>query len=263
MGRRVAGVGTGIAFDGTHLILSCWYSNELVFVNATTGAFVKRVLATDGTNFGAMAYDGIHHVLYVCNNGYDVGTVDLITNTYTMVFNTAGGCVDGLAWDGVDNTIWASGDASTTVTHYTPAGTIIQSYTVSLTDKGNSGLAVGGSTLYLGNDGGGQIFQSDKNLTSPTVFIGTDKTGGRRVEDLECDNVTFTSQGKAVMWSQDGYDNILNAYEIPNGSCSFGGGMTTTTTSFTTITTITTMHTTTTAPAAAAKAVATAPVFTG
>ena len=93
------GVGTGVAFDGTDLILSCWGSNELVYVNATTGAFVKRVLATGGTDFGAMAYDGVGKVLYVCNNDDEVGQVNLTTDVYTKVF-TSGGCVDGLAWTG-------------------------------------------------------------------------------------------------------------------------------------------------------------------
>jgi hypothetical protein len=251
-----AGVGTGIAFDGVNLILSCWDSNELVYVNATTGAFVKRVLITGGTNFGAMAYDGSGKVLWVCNNDSDIGTIDLTAGTYTKAFSTAG-CVDGLAWDGKDSTIWESPDASHDVYHYQPAGTLIQHYTVSLDGFGNSGLAVGGDTLYLGNDGGGEIFSSDKTLAAPTVFIGTAKTGGRRVEDMECDNVTFAASGKAVMWSQDAYDNILNAYEIPNGSCTFGGGVTTTTT---------TAAPTTTAPtttAAAALAVDATPAFTG
>jgi hypothetical protein len=40
---------------------------------------------------------------------------------------------------------------------------------------------------------------------------------------MECDNITFASSGKTVMWSQDAYDNILTAYEIPAGSCGFGG----------------------------------------
>jgi len=254
------GVGTGIAFDGTDLILSCWGSNELVYVNATTGAFIKRVLITGGANFGAMAYDGVNHVLWVCNNEADIGTVDLTAGTYTKAFSTAG-CVDGLAWDGVDNTIWESPDASVDVYHYQPNGTLIHHFTVNLDGHGNSGIAVGGSTLYLGNDGGGEIFSSDKTLTAPAVFIGTAKTGGRRVEDMECDNVTFASQGKAVMWSQDAYDNILNAYEIPNGSCNFGGGVTTTTTTTTIAAPTTTAHTTTTA--AAALAVAATPAFTG
>ena len=41
---------------------------------------------------------------------------------------------------------------------------------------------------------------------------------------MECDNVTFLGAGKAAIWSIDAYDNILNAWEIPNGACAFGGG---------------------------------------
>ena len=45
----------------------------------------------------------------------------------------------------------------------------------------------------------------------------------RRVEDLECDNVTFSSQGKQAMWVQDAYDRVLKAVEIEPNLCGFGG----------------------------------------
>jgi len=253
-----AGVGTGVAFDGTNLIMSCWASGELDFANPTTGAYVKKLDVTGSSDLGALAYDGIGHRLWACSDDSTVGTIDLSTGAFTEAFSTPG-CVDGLAFDGVDNTLWASPDASSQVTHYQLDGTIIHTTTVSLAGDGNSGLAVGGTLLYLGNDGGGEIFSSTKDLAAPTVFIDSTKTGGRRVEDMECDNITFASQSKAVMWSQDAYDNILNAYEIPDGSCSFGGGVTTTTTS----TTSTTAGPTTTAPAVAAQAVQATPAFTG
>ena len=106
-------------------------------------------LVTNGVDFGALAYDGLSKVLYVCNEDAEVGTIDLATNTYASLFDS-NGCVDGLAWDGADNTIWASPDASSSLYHYTAAGTLIKGYTVNFN---NSGLAVGGSTLYLGGDG--------------------------------------------------------------------------------------------------------------
>jgi hypothetical protein len=249
------GVGTGVAFDGTNLILSCWASGELDFVNPTTGAFVKKLDVSGSSDLGALAYDGVAKVLWACSSDSDVGSINLTTGVFTSAFTT--GCVDGLAYDGKDGTLWASADASTTVTHNTKAGAVLGTFTVDLNGHGNSGLAVGGDLVYLGNDGGSEIFQSAKDLVSPTVFITAVKTGNRRVEDLECDNVTFAAQSKAVMWSQDAYDNILTAYEIPNGSCNYGGGVTTTTT------TAAPSTTPTTTAAAKATAVAATPVFTG
>lgn len=262
------GIGTGIAFDGTNLILSCWGSAALDFVNPTTGAFVKTVTPTGGSDFGAMAYDVVHQRLWVCNDDDDVGVVDLVANTFTVAF-PSDGCVDGLAYDGTDNTVWSSADVASSVQHYQADGTPIASFPVDLGGVGSSGLAVGGATLYLGNNGGAEIWQSDKTLAAPTVFIDSVKTGDRRVEDLECDNVTFSASGRAVIWSQDAYDNILNAYEIPDGVCSFGGITPTTTTTTTEATTTTTVATTAppttvakTSPTAAAP-VAASPKFAG
>ena len=41
--------------------------------------------------------------------------------------------------------------------------------------------------------------------------------------------LTFAAQGQPVIWAQDAYDNIIKAYEIPEGNCFFGGGVTPTT----------------------------------
>jgi LPXTG-motif cell wall-anchored protein len=85
----------------------------------------------------------------------------------------------------------------------------------------NSGIAVGGSLLYLANDGGSQIYTAPKNFATPPALFATLAT---RLEDMECDNVTFSAQNKTVMWVIDAYDRHVNAFVIPNGSCSFGGG---------------------------------------
>jgi hypothetical protein len=220
----IPGYWTGIAFDGTNLILSCHSDQNLVFVRPTDGSQVRILAVTGSEDLGAMAFDGKTSTLWVCD-GEDVGTINVTSGQYTKAFTTSTGCLDGLAFDGSDDTLWASGDADTTVKHYSLTGTELDSFTVDLGGNGNSGLAVGGQFLYLANNGGAQIYESTKDVTSPSLFIDTDKTGGRRQEDLECDNLTFASQGKAVIWAQDAYDNIINAYEIPEGNCFFGGGV--------------------------------------
>ncbi len=251
----IPGYWTGIAFDGTSLILSCHSDLNLVYVNPLNGAQVKILAVTGATDLGAMAFDGKTSTLWVCD-GEDVGTVNVTSGAYTKAFTTTTGCLDGLAFDGSDGTLWASGDADTTVKHYSTAGAEIGSFTVDLGGYGNSGLAVGGSKLYLANNGGAEIYESDKTLASPTLFIDSTKTGDRRQEDLECDNLTFSSQGKAVIWAQDAYDNIINAYEIPEGNCFFGGGVTPPTEPPPT-------EPPTTPTTAAAAAAATSPKFTG
>ena len=157
--------------------------------------------------------------LWACSSYSEVGLIDLATDVFTPAF-TSQGCFDGLAYDATDNTLWSSADATPSIQHYDTTGALLSSTAVNLGGNGNSGIAVGGSLLYLANNGGQQIYSSAKDLASPTLFASFPA----RIEDLECDNVTFAGSGKGAIWSIDAYDNNLNAYEIPAGSCTFGGG---------------------------------------
>jgi hypothetical protein len=235
-----SGVGTGIAFDGVRLYLSCSGSNVLERVIASgTHASAGPISVTGMTSIDALAYDGTAGggKIWACHNFSDVYLITLsplppllpTTATGTFKFSTSNGCRDGLAFDGTNTTLWASGDESDSIQHYSlgppngPTGTLMASFS-GLVAKlgglhGNSGIAVGGSTLYLANDGGEQIYQCDKGLVTCTLMS---TFPGHRIEDLECDNVTFP--GKSAIWSQDAYDRILNAWEIPAGTCAFGGG---------------------------------------
>lgn len=212
-------IGTGIAFDGTHLLLSCWYDTKIVEINPADGSQVAIHTITGALGFGALAWDNGRGVIWACNNFDEVGTIDLTTNTYTPVFNSYG-CVDGLAYDGSDDTIWSSGDVSPTDEHWTTTGTLLAQFVNAgkIGGCGNSGIAVGGPNLYLANDGCSQIYTVAKDFSSSTFFA----TFPARLEDLECDNVTFAPVG--AIWSKDAYDNTLNAWEIPADSCLFGGG---------------------------------------
>ncbi len=214
-----SGVGTGVAFDGTHLLLSCWSSNVLQVVSPADGSASAPITIAGVTNIGAMAWDGSRGKLWVCQNGSDVYLADTVALSATLKFST-GGCIDGLAYDGSDDTIWASPDASSTLRHYKSDGTLLATFdlTGKLGNSRNSGIAVGGDKLYLANDGGSQIYQCTKDLVTCTLM----STFPRRIEDLECDNVTFAPKG--AIWSIDAYDRILNAWEIPAGTCTFGGG---------------------------------------
>lgn len=220
-GNHGGSIGTGIAFNGANLLLTCWYSNQVAEVSAANGAYVGTATIAGATNLGAIAWDAGRGGAWVCESFSQVGFIDFTTSTYTPAFASQG-CVDGLAYDGADDTIWASGDVAGQVQHYSISGALLGSFPVSLGGNGNSGIAVGGPMLYLANNGGSQIYEVAKDFSTSTLFASFP----RRLEDLECDNVTFGSgpTPKAAIWSVDAYDNILNAWEIPDGACLFGGG---------------------------------------
>lgn len=219
---RHESVGVGIAFDGTNLLISCYSDNTVTAVSPADGSQVAVHQISGARDLGALAWDNGRGLLWACSASSDVGTIDLATDAFTFVFSS-NGCFDGLAYDGSDDTIWASADASSPVWHFTATGAPLGSFPVNLGGYGNSGIAVGGSLLYLANNGGAQIYEVAKAFSPPpTLFASFDA----RLEDMECDNITFGSgpTPKAAIWSIDAYDNILNAWEIPNGSCLFGGG---------------------------------------
>ena len=214
------GVGTGLAFDGNQLLLDCWGSGQIWGVSPVDGHLLNTYTIAGVSDLGAMAFDRGRNRLWVCSNRNEIDLVDLATQTASVAF-TSQGCIDGLAYDGSDGTIWSSDDAAPTVQHYKIDGTLMSSSSVSsiLGGCGNSGIAVGGSQLVLANNGCSQIYLASKSLASATLF----GTYPARLEDLECDDLTFSGAGKAAIWSKDAYDNTVNAFELNPGTCGFGG----------------------------------------
>ena len=211
-------INVGIAFDGTNLIITCYDYNVIDLISPSNGSVVGSRTIPLGGHFGAAAWDATRNKLWLCSNSNDILLVDLATSTAAFQF-TGGGCFDGLAYDGTDDTLWMSADASSPVNHYSTSGTPLGSFPVNLGGYGNSGIAVGGPNLFLANDGGSQIYTADKNGTNITLFA----TFPARLEDLECDDITFASQGVGAIWSIDAYDRTINAWETAKGLCGFGG----------------------------------------
>lgn len=230
-------VTVGIAFDGSELLVTCWDTNVITRVDPATGTNLGSVTIagiSPSEGIGAISYDADAQQLWI-------GTALILPQkVYTAPWNAAvtlagtsagtyrfshtlGGysILDGLAYDGTDDTVWLSPDVDGSVYHYTPAGTLLGSFSVSgsLGGCGNSGIAVASAThLYLANNGCAAIYRSDKAGAVITPFASL---SGKRVEDLECDNTTFAP--KSVLWSKDAYDYELNAFEVPAGDCLEGG----------------------------------------
>ena len=222
-------VGTGIAYDGDSLILSCWGSNVLEQVDAVTHLNNGAITVTGlpfGDDLGALAWDAGRGKLWACNGFSHAVLIDLGAAAFdvTQTPIAVAGCVDGLAYDGTDDTLWTSPDVSGTIYHYAlPGGGLLASFPLGglIGACGSSGIAVGGSQLYLANDGCSEIYQVAKDLTSSSFFADLLPF---RLEDLECDDKTFAPLD--AIWSQDAYDRILSAWELPvtpGLECTAGG----------------------------------------
>lgn len=220
-----SGVGTGIAYDGTSIILSCWGSNVLERVDAIShgnNGAVSIAGLPFGNDLNAMAWDGTRSKLWSCNGHGHVVLIDMTVAAVdvSQPAVAVAGCTDGLAYDGSDDTLWASPDVSSVVYHYDLAGNLLGSFSVGglIGNCGNSGIAVGGPSLYLANNGCSEIYEVAKDGSASSFFANFLPY---RLEDLECDGQTFEPLG--AIWSQDAYDRILNAWEIPPDICGSGG----------------------------------------
>lgn len=217
-------VNTGIAFDGESLYLSCWGVPRLYAVSPQDGALKQTIEVSGVSGIGAMAWDRSRDAVWVCDTSAEavhLVILDGATATAEQAFTPSDGCIDGLAYDGSDDTLFTSGDVRDTVYHYDTAGTLLDSRLVGPSlGCGSSGIAVGGGDLFLANNGCSQIYRAANNQAAiPQFFAQFD----RRIEDLECDDVTFADQGKAAIWAQDAYDAEIHAFELGIGDCGFGG----------------------------------------
>ena len=229
-GANPCPIQTGIGFDGTSLIMSCWYNQTLDFLSPADGHLVRqlRVPSLSG-GFFAMGWDGRDNRLWICSASQQVYRIDtsdpngdgiVDPGEVQFRFTASDQCTDGFSFDGADRTVWTSGDVHPNVYHYTENGALLGiHYVAGILGTGNSGIAAGGGKLYLANNGRSQIYVTNKPPTSGSLFA----TFPRRIEDLECDDITFRNDGIAVIWQQDAYDREIRAYAIEPGACPFGG----------------------------------------
>jgi len=180
------------------------------------GSIVTRPDRNDLLGCASNTSDGLAHDLYrIAPDG-----------TSTFMFSAAAGfdICDGVAWDAPDDTIWMSPDISDTIYHYSETGTLLGTIPAP-SGCPNSGLAVGGSSLFASCDGVLTMYQLNK--ATGAVFTSF-STAGQRTEDLDCDPFTFGAMGgpggRTAMWSKDAFTSQLFAFEIPSGTCGPLGG---------------------------------------
>lgn len=239
-----SGIGVGITYDGSSLWYSCYASTpDLLRADPTTGTVTASYNIEGG--LGALAYDLGRNAIWAGPGGGSSSAIQLIqldashnvtssTAAFTPTsFSGFSSLDDGLAYDGTNDSLYFSPDGATTISHYTTTGAL-------LPDNGtnwagikagstcyNSGLGLGGSDLYEGSDGCSHVYVATKTDPSTSTFDFSTQVAGDanfRDEGLTCDPNTFASQGKQVMWSKEAYSPMrAHAFEIPAGSCGFGG----------------------------------------
>lgn len=223
------GVSVGVDCEGT---LYYTQGDQNLYKMDKLGNLLATIPITDAATGAAltmdeMAWDNGRKVFWAQQHGsnpvevYQLDpTTGLATHAFTSATNSLGSFRDGIAYDSSDDSLWISGDVSTTIEHYRACdGGLINQITPKNSAGTNlgtiSGLTVGvGDLLYLGRNGLTQIVQVKKSDGS---FIGSFASpGGARDEGLECDAVNFAPT--LVLWSRD-VNNFLVAIELEPGTC--------------------------------------------
>jgi hypothetical protein len=211
-------------------------SNQLqIYLPPAGGNGAATLIATknvvdsggDSVNISALAWDPGRGKLWAAHDDkiwlIDIGDPTVSGNsvaTYQFQAGVGGiDLIDGLAYDGIDDSLYYSPDISCYVYHFDVHGNLLNTVTPLNADEemdcAVSGVAVGtNNTLYIGRDGYAEIRRIDKTTGA---FVSQFATTAGRVEDLTCDPVTYAPL-EAIL-AKDAYNGLYEAFEVEAGTC--------------------------------------------
>jgi hypothetical protein len=243
--------GVSVAFDGQFLYYTNYNGTVLHRVTPTnTGHQDFAIVGPPGVN--AFTFDVTRNAFWAVDSTgmgvwliprpapTDVSVIGTLQFTVNPANDTPGNCdngfgcealVDGFGYDGTDDSLWYSPDASERIYHYdttmdTDGSAILLGF-IDVNDPPNdmtaecgfnysSGVAAGANDLWLAADGCDHYFRYSKTGTKIASF----PYDSERAEDDECDNITFAPL--SALWVRDALGRLA-AFEQPI-ECKFGGG---------------------------------------
>jgi hypothetical protein len=251
-------VAPSVAFDGKNLYYADYGTSRMHRIDvppaggtrAATGHIDIQVIGAPSgimtiaydkgrDKFWAVGGDGLSvYLLTKTGAATKIFTIDPVADRPGFVATTFV-AETKIAYDGTDDTIWYSPDATARIYHYRTTADALG--TASLVDgtpyidvnvppndmspqcsySQSSGVAVGGANLFIDIIGCPYYFEYTKTGKKVAAhkynFVGT-----QSVQDLECDNVSYPVP---VIWFRDGYNPHIRAFEQPVGTpCAYGGG---------------------------------------
>lgn len=246
------GISVSVGFDGQHLYYTEYGGSILHRIDvppaggptAATGQ-VDVPIAGVPTGVMNIAYDAGRDLFWATtSDGLSVYTITK-TGAATLRF-TIDPLTDRpgyraaveevkIAYDRTDDTLWLNPDATARMYHYQTApdalgtaqlvtATPFIDVDVAPNDVGaqcgysqSSGVAVGGSSLFLSVAGCPYFFEYTKAGVKVAWYPMSNLAPG----DFECDDVSY---GVDVVWLKDTWEGRIQAYELPAGACAYGGG---------------------------------------
>jgi hypothetical protein len=252
----------GLAFDGSSLYYNRCDDTNIYEIDPLSGA-LQNTFDTNlfSSHPNAMAFDSTRNGIWfgaqdckIVNSTNHMPiyfwnfTDDSVNEEFSVsesLINPATGddflgfCfLDGLAFNAGadvnnsgDDELWFSDDINENLGVFRPDGTFVSGFdatTINSSLSTLSGLAIGGANLYLGNNGGGDVFRAD---SSTLALIDQFTSQDERLEDMACDPNTFANLGAEVMWVRhtpqgNADDDLISAFYIESNTCGFGGVLT-------------------------------------
>ena len=248
-----------IAFDGRYLYYTEYNGTVLHRIDtppaggpsAATG-HIDIAITGAPSGINAISYDAGRDLFWAAGgDGVSIYELDKTTGIATLAFtidpatNRPGDCkyltcsseINGLAYDGTDDTLWYSPDATMRVYHYhtyaSAAGSAVlvdgtpyvdvdvppNDMTPECGYDEASGVAVGGDDLFILGGGCPYLFEYTKTGTK----LGWIQYAypGQSPWEIACDNLTYPV---SVFWARDAYYGHIRAIQQPaSGACGYGG----------------------------------------
>jgi uncharacterized repeat protein (TIGR01451 family) len=249
---------TGMAFDGTDLLFSCWGDSTITAIRPSAGTTTYPKDTTAGANgiytvanlpvgaggtpgIGSLDWDAQHDVLWACNlsafdgsaknGGADVGYITLSSDgsgsaSFTDVATAPDGCVNGIDFNPANNIVSVAGalqhDSTTTVDQFAinPDLTAGQMTTW----KPGKPLTPDGYVSGIEYTANGLLLADNhgntKTLQYTSDFVASTRlsSSSHRYEDVACDSVTFAPT--TVVWVEWFDHNQAEPFVVPdNDTC--------------------------------------------
>jgi hypothetical protein len=197
---------TGITWDGTQLLVSCWgdkYVDEVAPGDGTTATWLGRleVDGLPGPGIGAIAWDSTDGVLWACaidpgtkpQLSAQIGTVafDPITGagTWQLAGTAPHGCVNNVAW--ADGELWADGayKRSNGTSRFIDTGPAAAPLALAPLPDGSIFTGSGNVSGMIPGSDGAPLWEADNTGTNKSIWRAGVKieAGSLRFEQLACD----------------------------------------------------------------------------
>jgi hypothetical protein len=141
---------------------------------------------------GALSWDLDGQQLWACDGNRLVGTIAWTGSSYAFTPRFTSNCKSGLAYDGVDRSVWIA--RGRTLTERSAAGVVLRTVSLAQRHVSVTALAVGRDDLFVATANPVQVVAVPRGGGAPAVLA----TPASRVRDLECNgNLVGTSGGSA------------------------------------------------------------------